>query len=120
MNRIAMRTALPLIAAGAVLLAGAGASAAAPVDEPTPAEGAEILLDDGRVVGDGDGDGDTITFTFEGEESKARKGDMGVAACPEVNHRPTYTVKGSPYVTVDEKKQRAPRKGDMSIGRQNS
>ncbi|WP_435601471.1 hypothetical protein [Streptomyces sp. C10-9-1] len=122
MNRIAMRTALPLTTAGAVLLAGAGASAAAPVDEPTPAEGAEIVLDDGRVVGvgDGDGDGDTVTFTFEGEEPKASKGDMGAAACPEVNHRPTYTVKGSPYFTVDKKKPRAPRMGDMSIGRQNS
>ncbi|WP_432064102.1 hypothetical protein [Streptomyces sp. C10-9-1] len=118
MNRIAMRTALPLITAGAVLLAGAGASAAAPVDEPTPAEGAEIVLDDGRVIGVGVGD--TVTFTCEGEEPKASKGDTGAAACPEVNHRPTYTVKGSPYFTVDKKKPRAPRKGDMSIGRQNS
>ncbi|MDQ0846400.1 hypothetical protein [Streptomyces sp. V1I6] len=46
-----MRTALPLITAGTVLLTGAGASAAAPVDEPTPAEGPKIVLDDGRVVG---------------------------------------------------------------------
>ncbi|MCZ7459314.1 hypothetical protein [Streptomyces sp. WMMC940] len=100
MNRIAMRTALPLITAGAVLLAGAGASAAAPVDEPTPAEGAEIVLDDGRVVGVDD----TVTFTFEGEEPKANKGDMGAAACPEVNNRPTYTVKGSPRFIADKKK----------------
>ncbi|MDT9693494.1 hypothetical protein Q5762_35270 [Streptomyces sp. P9(2023)] len=100
MNRIAMRTALPLITAGAVLLAGAGASAAAPLDEPIPADGAEIVLNDGRVVGVDD----TVTFTFEGEEPKARKGDMGAAACPEVNSRPTYTVKGSPYFIADKNK----------------
>ncbi|WP_406001053.1 hypothetical protein [Streptomyces sp. NBC_00829] len=104
MSRIAMRTALPLITAGAVLLAGAAASAAAPVDEPTPAEGAEIVLDDGRVVGVDD----TVTFTFEGEEPtalpKAGKGDMSTMACPEVNDRPKYTVKGSPYFIADKKK----------------
>jgi len=51
LNRIAMRTALPLITAGAVLLAGAGTGAAAPADEPVPADGATIVLNDGRVVG---------------------------------------------------------------------
>jgi hypothetical protein len=52
------------------------------VDEPTPAEGSKIVLDDGRVVGVDD----TVTFTFEGEEPtvlpKPGKGDMGVMACP--------------------------------------
>ncbi|MFD3740387.1 hypothetical protein [Streptomyces sp. NPDC058629] len=63
MNRVAMRTALPLITAGAVLLAGAGTGAAAPAGEPVPADGAVIVLNDGRVVGADD----TLTFTFEGE-----------------------------------------------------
>lgn len=78
-----MHTALPLITAGAVLFAGAGTGAAAPADESVPADGAKIVLNDGRVVGADD----TVTFTFEGEK--------------------TITVV-------------APRKGDMSIGRQNS
>ncbi|WP_254705838.1 hypothetical protein [Streptomyces vilmorinianum] len=109
MSHIAMRTALPLITAAAVLLAGAGASAAAPVDvpvgEPVPAEGARIVLDDGRVVGVGD----SVSFTFEGDEEpavqpKPGKGDMAAMACPEVNDRPTYTVKGSPYFIPDKAK----------------
>ncbi|MFF2701923.1 hypothetical protein STAN_3582 [Streptomyces sp. CBMAI 2042] len=95
-----MRTALPLITAGAVLFAGAGTGTAAPADEPVPADGAEIVLNDGRVVGADD----TVTFTFEGEKPKAAQGQFSPMACPEVNDRPTYTVKGSPHFLPDKKK----------------
>ncbi|MEU8520387.1 hypothetical protein [Streptomyces sp. NBC_01216] len=44
-----MRTALPLISAGAILFSAAGAGSAAPLDEATPADSAEIVLNDGRV-----------------------------------------------------------------------
>lgn len=105
MSRAIMRTGIPFIVAGAVLLSGVGAGAAAEVEEPRPAEGAEIVLDDGRVVGAGD----TITFAFEGDEEsealpKPGKGEATVMACPEVNNKPTYTVKGSPYFMPDKGK----------------
>ncbi|MBT2381492.1 hypothetical protein J7E90_30400 [Streptomyces sp. ISL-111] len=100
MNRIAMRTAPPLITAGAVLLAGAGSGAAATADEPGPADGAKIVLNHGRVVGDDD----TLTFTFEGEKPKTSKGEFSAMACPEVNDRPEYTVKGSPHFMPDKRK----------------
>ncbi|MYW29238.1 hypothetical protein GT040_08080 [Streptomyces sp. SID2119] len=57
-------------------------------------------MNDGRVVGADD----TVTFTFEGEKPKAAKGQFSPMACPEVNDRPTYTVKGSPHFLPDKKK----------------
>ncbi|MGW0777558.1 hypothetical protein ACWD01_28805 [Streptomyces sp. NPDC002835] len=105
MSHATIRTALPLLAAGVLLLAGAGTGAADTVEEPRPAESAKIVLDDGRVVGVGE----TISFMFEGdEESEALprpgEGDATVMACPEVNNKPTYTVKGTPYFIPDKAK----------------
>ncbi|MCK8434714.1 hypothetical protein G3I77_17315 [Streptomyces sp. D2-8] len=42
------------------------------------------------------GFGDEVTFTFEGEREKASDG-RSASACPEVNDKPKYKVKGSPY-----------------------
>jgi hypothetical protein len=62
-------------------------------DEITPADGGGIVVNDGRVIGFGD----EVTFTFEGEPEKASNSRRSVSACPEVNDKPKYTVKGSPY-----------------------
>ncbi|MFD4142945.1 hypothetical protein [Streptomyces sp. NPDC058572] len=84
-----------------MLLAGAGAGVASPVSEPLPAEDAKIVLNDGRVVGAND----TVSFSFEGDgptEPNSGKGDKSPMACPEVNDKPRYTVKGTPYFMADE------------------
>ncbi|MFB8106170.1 hypothetical protein ACFC3O_25615 [Streptomyces sp. NPDC056007] len=75
MNRIATRTARPLITAGAALFAAAGTGAAAPPDEPVPADGATIVLNDGRLVGADD----TVTLTFEGEKPTAAQGEFSAS-----------------------------------------
>ncbi|MFF0885519.1 hypothetical protein [Streptomyces sp. NPDC003456] len=61
-------------------------------DEITSAEGSGIHLNDGRVIDVGE----EVTFTFEEEREKA-SGDRVASACPEVNDKPKYKVKGSPY-----------------------
>ncbi|MGA5558490.1 hypothetical protein [Streptomyces lavendulocolor] len=99
-----MRTAIPLFVTGALLLSGAGVSVASPAEEPLPADDAKIVMNDGRVIGVND----TVDFSFEGDEKavepKPTKGDMSAMACPEVNDRPKYTVKGSPHFLPDKKK----------------
>ncbi|MFD8619946.1 hypothetical protein [Streptomyces sp. NPDC059513] len=83
MNRIATRTARPLITVGAALFAAGGTGAAAPPDEPVPADGATIVLDDGRVVGADV----TATLTFEGEKPTAAQGEFS-ASRPALLGRP--------------------------------
>ncbi|GAA2495615.1 hypothetical protein GCM10010393_29550 [Streptomyces gobitricini] len=96
MDHAVVHTAIPLFVTGALLLSGAAASVASPAEEPLPADDAEIVMNDGRVIGVND----TVDFSFEGDkkaaEPKSVKGDMSAMACPEVNDPPKYTVKGSP------------------------
>ncbi|WP_328398888.1 hypothetical protein OHS70_18500 [Streptomyces sp. NBC_00390] len=85
-----------------MLLAGAGAGVASPLDEPLPAEDAKIVLDDGRVIGANG----TVDFSFEGDgpnqSNPGTGGDKSPMACPEVNDKPKYTVKGTPYFMADK------------------
>ncbi|WP_234331848.1 hypothetical protein [Streptomyces sp. NRRL S-455] len=90
-----MRSKIRILAAATVVaVVGMSTSAHANSgeDETTPADGGGIVLNDGRVIGFGD----EVTFTFEEEPEKASDG-RSASACPEVNDKPKYTVKGSPY-----------------------
>lgn len=100
MRNTLTRTALPLVTAATVLLAASGAGAAES-DEPIPADGTQIVLNDGTVVNVDD----ETDFAFEGDEPEPRpaKTPFG-SVCPEVNQPPTYTVKGKPYFLPDKSK----------------
>ncbi|HEY8981808.1 MAG TPA: hypothetical protein VIU15_19755 [Streptomyces sp.] len=85
--------------AATVLLTASGAGAATADDEPVPAGGTKIVMNDGTVVGADD----EIDFAFEGDEPEPRptKSPFG-SVCPEVNQPPEYTVKGKPYFLADK------------------
>ncbi|GAV42278.1 hypothetical protein [Streptomyces acidiscabies] len=92
------RTALPFITAATVLLAASGAGAAEAGDEPVPAAGTTIVMNDGTVAGVDDETG----FAFAGDEPEPH--DFRGPVCPEVNQPPEYTVKGKPYFLADKGK----------------
>ncbi|MET8982179.1 hypothetical protein ABZX85_42015 [Streptomyces sp. NPDC004539] len=92
------RTALPLVTAATVLLAASGAGAAESGDEPVPAAGTTIVLNDGTVVGVDD----ETDLAFAGDAPEPH--DFRGPVCPEVNQPPTYTVKGKPYFLADKSK----------------
>ncbi|MDQ0933533.1 hypothetical protein [Streptomyces turgidiscabies] len=82
-----------------VLLAAADAGAAASDDEPVPAGDAKVVLNDGTAVGVDD----EFEFAFTDDEAPVKTPQV-IAACPEVNDPPTYTVKGTPYFLPDDGK----------------
>ncbi|UQU65789.1 hypothetical protein COUCH_05575 [Couchioplanes caeruleus] len=102
MNRKLLRAALPALVTTTALLMAAGSAAAAPGDTPALAQSATIVLNDGTVL---DSTG-SITFSFEGEAEPATAADSDggfhTMSCPEVNDKPTYTVKGTPYFLEDK------------------
>ncbi|MGQ4399057.1 hypothetical protein ACN6K4_002543 [Streptomyces hayashii] len=94
-----MRTAIPAMTAAAILLAAANAGAVTADDEPVPAEGTMVVLNDGTVI---DANGE-IEFSFTGDKPEV-KAPRASAACPEISDPPTYKVKGTPYFMPDKGK----------------
>ncbi|WP_329219356.1 hypothetical protein OG352_22805 [Streptomyces sp. NBC_01485] len=85
--------------AATVLLTASGAGAAAQDDEPVPAGGTNIVMNDGTVVGVDD----ETDFAFDGDEPEERPSKSAFGSvCPEVNQPATYTVKGKPYFLADK------------------
>ncbi|MGX4692568.1 hypothetical protein [Streptomyces sp. JNUCC 63] len=82
-----------------VLLAAANTGVAVEDEEPVPADDAQIVLDNGEIIGVND----KIEFSFVGDKPSV-KAPQAAAACPEVNDPPTYKVTGSPYFLPDRNK----------------
>ncbi|MGN9810541.1 hypothetical protein ACTMSW_14415 [Micromonospora sp. BQ11] len=107
-----LRAVVPVLTTTAMLFVGAGSAGAASGEELAPADGSAIVaegpalvLNDGTVLDAGE----SVSFTFEGDEASVEPvapsdGDGGFSAarCPEVNNKPTYTVKGTPYFLEDK------------------
>jgi hypothetical protein len=92
MGRTLYRTAVPaIIALGALLTGSAAVVASSGEDEFSLPESSAITLNDGTVIGVGQ----QTEFTFEADRPVDENGFQAMA-CPEVNDKPTYTVKGTP------------------------